>query len=98
MSKEESATAAGLPVEVELKPIVGTSTARFLNQYNTYHDKPLVRPTLNDGVYLDPDLTRILEEERRAQVFQQHHKHKDWVKSYMDECVKFQSITKGRKS
>lgn len=81
----------------ELQSIVGSGMARFLNQYNPYHNKPYERPTANQGVYLDPDLQSALEAERKATAARQHNKKKDWMKSYMDECVKFQSITKGGK-
>lgn len=81
--------------EPKLKPVVGTSQARFLNQYNPIFDKPYERPTLNQGKVLDPELTRLLEEERHS-LNKRNNKQKDWMKSYMDECVKFQSITKGK--
>jgi hypothetical protein len=79
----------------EMKPVVGTSFARFLNQYSPEHDKAYERADANHGKYLDPDLSKLLEEERASTLAKQHNKKKDWMKSYMDECVKFQSITKG---
>ena len=88
-----------LPPEEEiklLKPMVGTSMARFLNQYNPHHDKPYERPNPNQGLYLDPELTKLLEEERKSAYMAKNHKRKDWMKSYMDEWVKFSSITKGK--
>ena len=81
----------------ELQPVVGTSFARFLNQYSPEHDKPFERAAPNGGKYQDPDLTKLLEEERPSRLAKAHNKKKDWMKSYMDECVRFQSITKGGK-
>ncbi len=78
----------------ELKPVVGTSMARFLNQYNPDYDKGYQRLDNNRGAYLDPELQKVLEEERMSRLAKAHNKKKDWMKSYMDECVKFQSITK----
>ena len=78
----------------DLKPIVGTSMARFLNQYSPEHDCPYKHLDNNRGQYIDPELSRLLEEERKSQESKRHNKRKDWMKSYMDECVKFQSITK----
>eukprot|EP00672_Neobodo_designis_P015482 CAMPEP_0174850454 /NCGR_PEP_ID=MMETSP1114-20130205/19440_1 /TAXON_ID=312471 /ORGANISM="Neobodo designis, Strain CCAP 1951/1" /LENGTH=94 /DNA_ID=CAMNT_0016084915 /DNA_START=43 /DNA_END=327 /DNA_ORIENTATION=+ len=79
----------------ELKPVVGTSFARFLNQYSPEHDKPYTRADPNQGKYQDPELAKLLEEERTSRLNKAHNKKKDWMKSYMDECVRFQSITKG---
>jgi hypothetical protein len=79
-----------------LKPMVGTSMARFLNQYNPFHDKPYERPSPNQGLVLDAQLEKMLEEDRKSQRMNVHRKKKDWMKSYMDEWVKFQSITKGK--
>ena len=41
------------------------------------------------------ELAKVLEEERTSRLNKAHNKKKDWMKSYMDECVRFQSITKG---
>ncbi len=77
-------------------PIVGTGVARFLNQYNPEYDRPYQRACENKP-YLDPELTKVLEAERTGPGARQYNKRKDWMKSYMDECVKFQSITKSTK-
>lgn len=84
----------GVPEPKPLKPVVGTGMARFLNQYNPEHDKPYERPNPNQGLVLDEELTRLLAEERSSRNAKRHNKQKDWMKAYMDECVKFQSITK----
>lgn len=87
------------PTETTVKPIVGTGMARFLNQYNPEYDQPFRRTDNNRGQYIDPDLAKELERERQSAAAKQHNKRKDWMKNYMDECVKFQSITKaGSKS
>ena len=81
----------------ELKTVVGTGMARFLNQYNPQYDRPFDRPHPNLGLVLDPELTKALEEERNDKMAKAHNRRKDWMKHYMDECVKFQAITKGKK-
>lgn len=91
----EVAASTTLSHTTQLKSLIGTGQARFLNQYNPLHDKPYEKPTLNTGIYIDPDLAVLLEEERRSN--QQHHKKKDFMKSYHDECVRFAAITKGGK-
>ena len=83
--------------EFALKSLIGTSQARFLNQYNPQFDKPIEHKSLDSGAYIDPELAKLLEEERRSAAMQQHHKKKDFMKSYHDECVKFAAITKGGK-
>ncbi len=80
-----------------LKSLIGTSQARFLNQYNPMYDKKIQFKTLDDGNYIDPELATLLELERRSSLMQQHHKKKDEMKAYHDECVKYGAITKGGK-
>ena len=84
------------PKAPELKPVVGTGMARFLNQYNPQFDKPYERPNPNQGRQLDPELTAALEAER-IETNKSHNRRRDWIKAYMDECVKFAAITKGKK-
>jgi hypothetical protein len=91
MSEANSST---IPDPRDMKPIVGTGMARFLNQYNPEHDKPYERQDNNRGQYIDQELAKLLEEERQALQAKQHNKRKDWMKNYMDECVKFKSITR----
>jgi hypothetical protein len=93
-----SATCSGTTADehpLKLKSLIGTGQARFLNQYNPLHDKPFERPTLNTGIYVDPDLAKLLEQERNA--CKEHHKKKDIMKTYHDECVKYAAVTKGGK-
>lgn len=91
-----SASTVGAAVGEPLKPIVGTTMARFLNQYNPYNSRPYERPTMNQNQILDPELTAALAAERASSKMAVHHRKKDWVKAYMDECVKFQNIMKGK--
>jgi hypothetical protein len=91
MSSDLSATESTL---AEMKPIVGTSMARFLNQYNPQYDKPYKHEDNNRGQYVDRELTRVLAEERASEEAKKHNKRKDDVKSYMNEFVKFKSITR----
>lgn len=74
--------------------LVGTGMARFLNQYDPTCDKPYQRLDMNRGQILDEELTELLRQERSSQEFRRHIKKKDWIKHYMDECVKFQAIVK----
>lgn len=78
-----------------LKSLIGTGQARFLNQYNPLYDKAYEKPTLNTGTFIDADLAKMLEEERLSN--QQHHKKKDFMKMYHDECVRYAAVTKGGK-
>lgn len=88
-------SAAASETPKKLKTLIGTGQARFLNQYNPLHDKPYEKPTLNTGIYVDPDLAKLLEDERNG--CKQHHKKKDIMKTYHDECVKYAAVTKGGK-
>jgi hypothetical protein len=90
MSDVNSAAASSI---AEMKPIVGTGMSRFLNQYNPAYDCAYERPSLTQGQQLDGELTEMLAEDR-ARIAKRHNRKKDWMKSYMDECVKFESITK----
>lgn len=78
-----------------LKTLIGTTQARFLGQYNPLYDKPYEKPSLNSGIYIDRELAELLEADRNGNT--QHHKRKDFMKSYHDECVRFAAITKGSK-
>ncbi len=80
-----------------LKSLIGTSQARFLNQYNPLFDKPISHKTLDDGAYIDPELAKLLEQERRSAEMQKHRKKRDEMKTYHDECVKYGAIIKGGK-
>ncbi len=96
-SSSSAAAASDPTAAVPTATIVGTGMARFLNEYTAAHDRPFERLGMNRDVVLDDELSRLLEEERRSGAFKAHNKKKDWIKHYMDECVKFQSITKGGK-
>lgn len=92
---DELSELSAMSTQTGLKSLIGTGQARFLNQYNPLHDKPFEKTTLNTGIYIDPDLAKLLEADRKEN--RQHCKRKDEMKSYHDECVRFAAITKGGK-
>eukprot|EP00760_Papus_ankaliazontas_P035664 PhM_4_TR7965/c0_g1_i1/m.90463 len=75
------------------KPVVGTTFSKFAGFYNPAHETTK-RRTLEDDDK-DDDLTKALEEDRRGADYT-HRKKKDWMKSYMDESVKYAAVGKGK--
>lgn len=80
-----------------LSSIVGSSQARFLGLYNPYYTGPLERPHLNSGVYLDPELTKALEEDRRDSQMTRHRRQNDDVKRHINELARYKAITGSKK-
>eukprot|EP00759_Apiculatamorpha_spiralis_P048402 PhF_6_TR43625/c0_g1_i1/m.67018 len=77
------------------KPVIGTSLSKFVGFYSPAYDAAPQKVSLEDGVK-DPELTSALEDDRKS-VHYRHRKKRDWMKSYMDECVKYAAVTKGKK-
>lgn len=90
-------TAASTTSNTSMYSALGASSAKFLNQYNPMHDKPYERLTMNRGQYLNADLEKLLVEDRASSEMHRFHRRRDEVKAYMDECVKYQAVTKGGK-
>ena len=80
-----------------LASIVGSSQARFLGLYNPYYSGPIERPHLNSGVYLDPELTKMLEEDRVSREMTQHRRQNDEVKRHIHEVARYKAITGNKK-
>lgn len=92
LKPHQTTTGAGLP------NMTGCTTARYLGWYCESLAKPFERPTLNSGVILDDELTRMLEEDRRSPEMTCHRKKRDQLKTFMDEIEKYKSVTgRGKK-
>ena len=80
-----------------LTSIVGSSQSRFLGLYNPYYSGPIERPHLNSGVYLDPELTKALEEDRRDSQMTRHRRQNDDVKRHINELARYKAVTGNKK-
>ena len=89
LKPHQTTSGAGLPDRI------GCTTARYLGWYCDTLDKPHERSTLNTGVILDDELTRMLEEDRQSHDMTRHRKKKDQLKTFMDEIEKYKSVTGG---
>ncbi|KEG13914.1 hypothetical protein DQ04_00721160 [Trypanosoma grayi] len=69
----------------------GAMQARFINCYDPLYDRPYTHRELNTDRYLDSELCRILEDDRRAQT--EHHLQTDKVqKAYMLALIAHNTI------
>ncbi|ORC88207.1 uncharacterized protein TM35_000182640 [Trypanosoma theileri] len=69
--------------------------ARFVNEYDPLYDKPYTRYELNTGRYLDEELCRVLEDDRRSQT--KHHLQTNKTdKAYMLALIAHSSIVRSK--
>ncbi|RNF15297.1 uncharacterized protein Tco025E_05567 [Trypanosoma conorhini] len=65
--------------------------ARFINQYDPMYDRPYTHYELNTNRYLDEELCRLLEEDRRNNT--QHHLQTDKIeKAFMLALLAHEAI------
>lgn len=71
--------------------VMGSTSARFLGEYNPELNKPIPRREMNTGITLLPELTAELEKLRKVQATQ-NHKTKDELKKFLNESARFTGI------
>ena len=76
------------------KPVIGTTLSKFVGFYSPAYDVGYKKARLEDGL-TDDVLTEALTADRKGKNYG-HRKKKDWMKTYMDECVKYAAVTKGK--
>jgi len=76
------------------KSVMGTSLSKFVGFYSPAFEVCTQKARLDDNLK-DETLTAALEADRKSKSYG-HRKKRDWMKTYMDECVKYAAVTKGK--